>query len=67
VAKGFISISEASWLAMGETLPSCAGLTVERTLTQQIGAKLYRVICFTYQLGGFSALAEAVKGAQHHD
>jgi hypothetical protein len=65
--KGFISIPETSWPALEASLPTCLGVKVERTLGHQVGAKLYRIICFSYQLGGFAALAEAVKGGQHHD
>jgi hypothetical protein len=64
--KGFISIPEASWQALEASLP-CEGIQVERTLAHQVGAKLYRIICFSYQLGGFSALAQAVKGGYHSE
>jgi hypothetical protein len=64
--KGFISITETAWQALEPHLPTCAGITVERTLAHQVGAKLYRIIYFTYrvlqdvyQLGYFGALGKA--------
>ena len=64
--KGFISITEASWQALAPNLPTCAGITVERTLEHRVGAKLYRIVYFTYQvlqdvyqLGYFGALGKA--------
>lgn len=60
--KGFISITETSWQALEPNLPSCGGITVQRTQAHQVGAKLYRIIYFTYQvlqdvyqLAGFGA------------
>lgn len=67
--KGFISITEVSWQALEPNLPSCAGITVQRTTEKVIGARLYRIIYFTYQvladvhqLGYFGALAKAEGG-----
>jgi hypothetical protein len=66
--KGFISITESSWQTLEPNLPSCNGITVERTLEHQVGTKLYRIIYFTYQvlqdvyqLGYFGALGKAEK------
>jgi hypothetical protein len=69
--KGFISITETSWQALEPKLPKCSGIVVERTQEHHVGAKVYRIIFFTYQvlqdvwqLTGFGALG---KVEQHHD